>query len=279
MVARRRLDTELVRRGLVADEDEAGSLVQAGRVLVGGAIAGGTGRLVSAAEALVVSVAPPRFVGRGGDKLDGAVEEFRLEVEGLGVLDAGASTGGFTDCLLQHGAARVVALDVGHSQLHERLRRDERVMVLERTNLRHFDPHGTGPFDAAVADLSFISLTAVMGVLVDSVRPGGWLVLLVKPQFEAERAEASRGGGVISDPTVWTAALQRVVESARVHGAAMMGVMVSPLRGAEGNVEFLVHLAARNPDHGSRPSVPGDADAEAVVAAVSDAAAGRQERR
>jgi 23S rRNA (cytidine1920-2'-O)/16S rRNA (cytidine1409-2'-O)-methyltransferase len=181
-------------------------------------------------------------VGRGGEKLAGALQAFDLDPEGLRALDAGASTGGFTDALLQHGASSVVALDVGHGQLHERLRADPRVEVLERTNLRHVDPDELGPFGAVVADLSFISLTKVMAVLVGCAAPGGWLVLLVKPQFEAGRREASRARGVISDPSEWAGAVERVVHSAQHEGAAVAGLRVSPLRGADGNVEFLLHL-------------------------------------
>lgn len=242
MGARRRLDAELVRRGLAPSRAAARALVEDGRVLVGGADATKASRLVGAGDAVVVQGPPPRFVGRGGEKLAGALGAFGLDPRGLRVLDAGASTGGFTDCLLQGGAAEVVALDVGHGQLHERLRADDRVVVLERTNLRHVDPAALGPFDAAVADLSFISLTAVMDVLVACVRPGGWLVVLVKPQFEAGRQEASRARGVVTDPEVWARAIESVVGAARGAGAAMMGAVVSPLKGGEGNVEFLVHL-------------------------------------
>jgi 23S rRNA (cytidine1920-2'-O)/16S rRNA (cytidine1409-2'-O)-methyltransferase len=218
--------------------------VEDGRVLVGGADATKASRLVDAGEPVVVQGPPPRFVGRGGEKLAGALEAFGLDPGGLRVLDAGASTGGFTDCLLQAGAAEVVALDVGHGQLHERLRADDRVVVLERTNLRHVEPDALGPFDAAVADLSFISLTTVMGVLVACVCPGGWLVVLVKPQFEAGRQEVSRARGVVTDPAAWARAIESVVRAAGEAGAAMMGAAVSPLKGGEGNVEFLVHLVA-----------------------------------
>ncbi len=239
---RRRLDAELVRRGLADSRTQAQAFIEQGRVLAGGAPATKASRQVDAGESLVVRGDAPRFVGRGGEKLLGALEAFGLDPTGLHALDAGASTGGFTDALLQHGAASVVALDVGHGQLHERLRRDPRVRVLERTNLRHVDPDQLGPFDAVVADLSFISLTKVMEVLVGCCRPGGWLVVLVKPQFEAGRQEASRGRGVIADPDEWVGAVERVARSARHHGAEVAGLRVSPLRGADGNVEFLLHL-------------------------------------
>ncbi len=203
--------------------------------------------MVDPGEAVLVQGEPPRFVGRGGEKLAAGLQRFALDPSGLRVLDAGASTGGFTDALLQAGAVEVVALDVGHGQLHERIRNDERVVVVERTNLRHVAPGTFGAFDAAVADLSFISLTTVMDVLLSSVEADGWVLALVKPQFEAGRQEVSRGGGVIRDPDVWAAALRSVVRTAVELGAAMMGAMVSPLLGAEGNVEFLVHLVRTAP--------------------------------
>jgi 23S rRNA (cytidine1920-2'-O)/16S rRNA (cytidine1409-2'-O)-methyltransferase len=238
-------------------------------VLVGGAPADKPARLVDPGEAVRVEGPRPRFVGRGGEKLAAALERFDLDPGGLTVLDAGASTGGFSDCLLQAGARAVVALDVGHGQLHERLRADPRVEVLERTNVRHVDPDSVGPFDAVVADLSFISLTAVMDVLVRCCHPGGWLVLLVKPQFEAGRSEVSRGRGVITDPAVWRSALLGVRDAAAGSGASMMGVMASPLRGADGNVEFLMWLRRGHREGGP---VPG-ADIEAALAGVPSRAA------
>ncbi|MEZ5238120.1 MAG: SAM-dependent methyltransferase [Microthrixaceae bacterium] len=188
-------------------------------------------------------------MGRGGEKLQAALERFELDPEGLRVLDAGASTGGFTDCLLQNGAAEVVALDVGHGQLDVRLRAHPSVTVIERTNLRHVSPRELGTFDAAVADLSFISLRLVMEVLLDHVRPGGWMVLLVKPRFECGRAEVSRTRGVVRDPQLWRGARRRDrlgdVTRRRHHGSHGL-----PLRGGDGNVEFLleVAVAADEPD-------------------------------
>ena len=239
---RRRLDAELVRRGLAASRTQARAQIESGRVLVGGAPARKAARQVDSGEAVVIEGDPPRFVGRGGEKLAGALELFGLDPARCRALDAGASTGGFTDCLLQHGAAQVVALDVGHGQLHERIRREPRVVAMERTNLRHVDPEELGPFDVVVTDLSFISLTKVMAVLLGCCAPGGWLVLLVKPQFEAGRQEVSRGRGVITDPSEWRGALERVVSSAELLGGEVAGLGVSPLRGGDGNVEFLLHL-------------------------------------
>lgn len=239
---RRRLDAELVRRGLASSRAQARAYIESGRVLVGGAPSTKAARQVDGAEAVVLEGAPPRYVGRGGEKLAGALEQFGLDPSDVRVLDAGASTGGFTDCVLQAGAREVVALDVGHGQLHERLRADRRVVVMERTNLRHVDPAVLGPFDAVVSDLSFISLTKVMAVLLGCCAPGGWLVLLVKPQFEAGRREVSKGRGIITDPAEWRGALERVVACAESLGGSVAGIGVSPLRGADGNVEFLLHL-------------------------------------
>ena len=198
--------------------------------------------MVEAAEPIELVGPPPRFVGRGGEKLDAALQGFAVDVEGRRCLDAGASTGGFTDCLLQRGATEVVAVDVGYGQLHERLRRDQRVRNIERTNIRTLtaDEIG-GPVDVLVADLSFISLRLVMAALVALARDGSELVLLVKPQFEAGREEAARGRGVITDAEIWRRVLTEVRSAAVSHGAAMIGAMPSPITGAEGNVEFLVH--------------------------------------
>lgn len=267
---RRRLDAELVRRGLADGRAQARVLIDTGRVLVGGAPATKAARQVDAGEPVVVVGEGPRFVGRGGEKLAGAFEQFGLDPTGARVLDAGASTGGFTDALLQNGADSVVALDVGHGQLHERVRNDSRVTVLERTNLRHVDPGELGPFDAAVADLSFISLTKVMDVLVGCCRDGAWLVLLVKPQFEAGRREASRGRGVITDPGLWEQAVQQVARSAEENGASVLGLAVSPLRGADGNVEFLLHLAKEG-DPGRGGHMGGDQLSDLVADALARA--------
>jgi 23S rRNA (cytidine1920-2'-O)/16S rRNA (cytidine1409-2'-O)-methyltransferase len=186
---------------------------------------------------------PPPFVSRGGEKLDAALERFAVTVAGRRAIDVGASTGGYTDCLLQRGVAAVTCVDVGYGQLHERLRADPRVTVVERTNVRHLHAADVGgPFPLVVADLSFISLRTVAPVLAGELAaPNSDLVCLVKPQFEAGRAEASRGRGVITDPSVWRNALEGVGNAMHEAGAVMMDAMVSPLLGARGNVEFLVH--------------------------------------
>lgn len=244
---RRRLDRELLRRDLATDEHEAEAVIAAGRVTVGGAVATNPARLVAPGEAVERWGDGARFVSRGGDKLDAALDRFDVEVRDLVALDAGASTGGFTDCLLQHGAARVLAVDTGTHQLHERLRDDPRVEVHEQTDVREVAA-SLGPVDLVVGDLSFISLRAVLGSLLAASRPGGPLLLLLKPQFEATRAEADRGGGVIRDSAIWHRVLQELDGALRAAGGSMMGVMLSPLRGAAGNVEIFVHARAAGGD-------------------------------
>jgi len=241
--ARRRLDLELLRRGLTESRQQARHLIDAGRVLVSNAPADKAGRLVAAGEPIRVLGPPARYVGRGGEKLAGALARFDIDTEGAPALDAGASTGGFTDALLQAGAASVVAVDVGRAQLHERLRADDRVDVREQTDIRSVRPDDVGgAMDIVVADLSFISVRAVIESLLGLTAPGGDLVLLVKPQFEAGRAEVSRGRGVIRDPAVWRRVLDEVLFAIGEAGGAIMDAMVSPLRGADGNAEFLVHV-------------------------------------
>jgi 23S rRNA (cytidine1920-2'-O)/16S rRNA (cytidine1409-2'-O)-methyltransferase len=211
-------------------------------VTVGGALATKPARLVAPGEPVVLLADPPRFVSRGGEKLDAALDQFGLDVAGLRALDAGSSTGGFTDCLLQRGCGHVIAVDVGRGQLHPKIRGDERVDVRERTDIRRVTLDE--PVDLVVGDLSFISLRTVLDELLAVVRPDGDLVLLVKPQFEVGRAEASRGKGVIRDPEVQAAALADVRDALVSRGAVIMGEMTSPLKGGSGNVEFLVHARA-----------------------------------
>jgi 23S rRNA (cytidine1920-2'-O)/16S rRNA (cytidine1409-2'-O)-methyltransferase len=232
-------------------------------VLVSGAVATKPSRMVDASEPVELVGPPPRFVSRGGEKLDAALARFGIDVEGRRCVDAGASTGGFTDCLLQRGAREVVAIDVGFGQLHERLRADDRVTNRERTNVRAVGPDEIGGrAGITVADLSFISLRTVLPSLLGLTEATGELVLLVKPQFEAGRQEASRGKGVIRDPEVWRRVLEEVHSAAVSQGATMMEAMVSPLRGADGNVEFLVRL---QPRPGADP-----VDLDAVVAAATE---------
>ena len=233
-----------MRRHLAVSRAQAADLIEAGRVHVSGAVAEKASRLVGPGEPISIPGPPSRFVGRGGEKLDAALSRFDIVPEGLRALDAGASTGGFTDCLLQRGATSVCAVDVGRGQIHERLRYHPRVDVREKTDIRAVRLADVGgvPFDLVVADLSFISLRTVAAALANLAKAQGDVVVLIKPQFEAGRVEASRGKGVIRDPGVWRQAVMGAIGAFDAAGAAMMGVMVSPLRGADGNVEFLAHL-------------------------------------
>jgi 23S rRNA (cytidine1920-2'-O)/16S rRNA (cytidine1409-2'-O)-methyltransferase len=266
-----------VRRGLVESRQEAQAAVAAGTVLVSGSVADKPARLVAPGEPVVLLGPPAPFVSRGGEKLDAALTRFAVPVAGRRALDAGASTGGFTDCLLQRGAAHVYAVDVGHGQLHPSLRDDARVTVLERVNARTLDAAALAAADSGfegcplvVADLSFISLRTVVPALAGSVAaPGADLVLLVKPQFEAGRAAVSRGKGVVRDPALWQGALEGVASALTAAGTGIMGAMASPLTGAAGNVEFLLH--ARKGASGVGAPEAGEA-AALFDAALSEAA-------
>lgn len=244
---RLRLDELLLQRGLAESRAQAQALILAGRVSHGTARLEKPGKAVP--EDFPVTVAqPPRFVSRGGEKLVAALEHFALDLRGAQVLDVGASTGGFTDCVLQAGAAAVVCVDVGRAQLHARLRADPRVTNLEQVNARHLRPADLPrpDYDAIVMDLSFISLTAVLPAVWPLLRAGGTLVALVKPQFEAGKAEVDRGRGVIRDAAVQDAALARVrTAAAQLPGVEDRGAIDSPLRGADGNREFLLCLRRR----------------------------------
>jgi 23S rRNA (cytidine1920-2'-O)/16S rRNA (cytidine1409-2'-O)-methyltransferase len=238
---RRRLDAELVRRGLTASRQRALEAIGAGRVLVSGMPARSAARRVTADEPISLSGDSPRFASRGGEKLDAALARFGVPVTGRRALDAGASTGGFTDCLLQAGAAHVAAVDVGHGQLAWSLRTDDRVTVLERTNIRHLRGEDIGgPVDLCTADLSFISLSVCAPALARCTTAGADLLLLVKPQFEAGRSQVGKGG-VVRDPSVHRDVLRRVRDEVAGAGIRAVAVMPSPLRGADGNVEFFLH--------------------------------------
>ena len=230
-----------MRRGLAPSREQAQAAVAAGRVLVDGAPAHKASRRVRVSAAIDLVGDGPRFVSRGGEKLAAALDRFGVDVDGRTAVDVGASTGGFTDCLLQRGAAAVVALDVGHGQLHPSLRTDARVTVLERTDVR---AAALEPADVVVADLSFISLRLVAADLVRLTKPGGDLVVLVKPQFEAGPAAVAAGKGVIRDATVRERAVEDVRAAFAAVDAAMIGLMTSPLPGGSGNIEHLAHLRA-----------------------------------
>ncbi len=218
-----------------------------GRVRVGGLPATTSARRVDAGTAVTVATDGPQYVSRGGVKLAGALAAFSLDVRDRIALDAGASTGGFTDCLLQHGAMRVHAVDVGRGQLAWSLRQDPRVVVYERTNVRTFDPVRLGePVDIVVADLSFISLRTVAPALLACATPAAEFVLLVKPQFEAGPARVGRGG-IVRDPEVHAAVLHEIVDGLAAAGLFVTGVVGSPIRGADGNREFLVRADRTGP--------------------------------
>lgn len=269
---RARLDAELVRRGFAPSRAAAQRLIDAGRVTVGGAPALKAASQVAPSEDLAVAPAPAAYASRGGHKLAAALEAFTVDVAGRHCLDAGASTGGFTDVLLQAGAARVVAVDVGYGQLDWRLRSDSRVLVRDRTNVRHLHADDIPPPapDVVTADLSFISLTLVLAALVAVAAEEADYVLLVKPQFEAGRGRVGKGG-VVREAAVWTDALRRVIDAAATQGLGLADAIASPLPGPAGNVEFLVHLrrgAARPPG----PTV--DAAVAAGLALVGQDATG-----
>ncbi|MGZ4726000.1 MAG: TlyA family RNA methyltransferase, partial [Ilumatobacteraceae bacterium] len=231
---------------------EAGRAIEAGLVLVNGSIADKPARLVDPADAVVLQAPPSRFVSRGGEKLDAALDSFGIDVAGWRVLDAGASTGGFTDCLLQRNAAHVVAVDVGHGQMHPKIRSDPRVTVLERFHVRDLSVAAIGgDVDLAVADLSFISIIRALPSLIAVCRPQASLVLLVKPQFEAGRAEVDRGSGVIRDPAVHQRVCDEVSAALMARGCDVLGWVDSPITGAQGNREFLVHARLGRSGSGS----------------------------
>jgi 23S rRNA (cytidine1920-2'-O)/16S rRNA (cytidine1409-2'-O)-methyltransferase len=232
----------MVRRGLVLSRSEAAYAIDARLVLVNGSVADKAARLVDPGDAVVLQGPPSQYVSRGGEKLAAALQAFDIDVTGLRVLDAGASTGGFTDCLLQRGAAHVVAVDVGHGQLHPRIREDQRVTVLERFHVRDLTADSIGgEVDLVVADLSFISIIRVLPMLLGVGRPASELVLLVKPQFEAGKAEVDRGSGVIRDPLIHLRVCDEVSAALVAHGCEVLGWVDSPITGAQGNREFLVH--------------------------------------
>jgi 23S rRNA (cytidine1920-2'-O)/16S rRNA (cytidine1409-2'-O)-methyltransferase len=275
---RLRLDAELVRRGLARSREQAAGLIAEGRVRVAGTVASKPATAVETATAVVVAdgtETDPGWASRGAYKLLGALEAFDgPPVTGRRCLDAGASTGGFTDVLLRHGAREVVAADVGYGQLAWSLRTDPRVTVLDRTNVRALEPAAVGgPVDLVVADLSFISLRLVLGALASCTVAGGDLVPMVKPQFEVGR-ERLGSGGVVRDPELRVAAVRDVVEAARTVGLELRDVAASPLPGPSGNVEYFLWLRRGSDDStngtdSTDSGHPADADAR-IRQAVAD---------
>jgi 23S rRNA (cytidine1920-2'-O)/16S rRNA (cytidine1409-2'-O)-methyltransferase len=261
-MSRRRVDTLLAERGLAGSRTSAAASVRAGQVRVGrgGRRAEKPGQLVAEDAELVVEERP-RYVSRGGVKLENAIRALEVAVEGRACLDVGASTGGFTDCLLQHAAARVVALDVGYGQLDWRLRQDPRTDVIERMNARHLRPEDL-PYapQLATLDVSFISLTKVLPAVARCLAPGGEILALVKPQFELAREHVGKGG-VVRDPADRRAALVSVARAARALGLGVIGFAASGIPGPKGNRESFIHCA---------PDGEGIEDLEAAAREVSD---------
>lgn len=266
MSRRVRLDSELVRRGLARSREQAAQLIEAGRVTVGGQVAGKPATQVDTAAAIVVaeSAEGPDYVSRGAHKLLGALEAFaNLKVEGRRCLDAGASTGGFTDVLLRNDAAHVLAVDVGYGQLAWSLRTDERVTVMERVNVRDLTPEMVGePPTLIVGDLSFISLRLVLPALAGVAAPRADFVMLVKPQFEVGKDRVG-AGGVVRDPELRAGAVRDCAVKARELGLSVRGVTASPLPGPSGNVEYLLWLGKGD---GEPPIADLDAEIQRAVA-------------
>lgn len=264
---RRRLDQLLVTRGLVESREQAKRLIMAGAVLVDEQVSDKPGKEIATDAAVRVRAQLP-YVSRGGQKLAAALAAFDLSLDGRTAIDVGASTGGFTDCLLQHGIARVYAVDVGYGQLAWKLRNDARVVVLERTNIRHLAQLPAGePADIAVIDASFISLALVLPPTLNLLQPAAHVIALIKPQFEAGQADVGKGG-VVRDTRVHRRVIEETLALAHSLALVPVGLIVSPLVGPAGNVEFLVHLR-REANTGATPLAPIGPDA---VQAALDAA-------
>lgn len=255
-----RLDKILVQRGLAASRERAQALILAGHVLVEGQRVDKVGKRVPVDATIQVKEQLP-YVSRGGYKLAAMLDHLQLDVHGFVCADVGASTGGFTDVLLQRGARRVYAIDVGYGQLAWKLRQDPRVVVMERTNIRHVKALPE-PVDLATVDVSFIGLHLVLPVVVKLVREGGWIIALIKPQFEAGREFVGKGG-IVRDPQVHSAVLHRVLKDAEALGLALKALLPSPIKGSEGNVEFLAAWVL-----GGEESLPQEEAIKNALAAV-----------
>lgn len=236
---RRRLEVVLVERGLARDLADARRLIDGNLVFVNGAVGSSGSRLVADGDQLVIDE-PPRFVSRGGEKIDHALVAWSIDVEGSVGVDLGSSTGGFTDCLLQRGCRQVYAVDVGEHLLHERIATDSRVTVLAGVNVKDLDRLPMGIADIVVVDLSFISATAAIPAILRVSKPDADVVVLVKPQFEATKDEADRHAGIIRDAAIHRRVLAEVAAAFDAVGYASRGTVESPIRGGKGNVEFLV---------------------------------------
>jgi 23S rRNA (cytidine1920-2'-O)/16S rRNA (cytidine1409-2'-O)-methyltransferase len=263
MMTKERLDKLVVERGLAESRTRAQALILAGQVLVAEQRADKPGQMVDAALEIRIKGETPRYVSRGGLKLEAALDAFHINVEGKTCIDVGASTGGFTDCLLQHGAARVWAIDVGHNQLAWKIRQDPRVVVIEGQNAREITPEQfPALFDTATIDVSFISLTKIFPALAACLADGADVIALVKPQFEVGRGEVGKGG-IVTDPLKHRRVLTEVARAASL-GLSLVDVMASPILGAEGNREFLIHLQKRRDAETLPPAL------EAKIAALTE---------
>lgn len=240
-MSKRRLDEEMVDRAICETVDKARAIIMAGDVLVNGERETRAGRQIVDNDEITLKE-KPRFVSRGGEKMEGALKVFNIDVSGMIAADFGASTGGFTDCLLQRGAEKVYAIDVGYGILDNRIRTDDRVVSMERTNARHLESLPE-PIDIVVIDVSFISLNLMFPAVQRVLRPGGICVPLIKPQFEAEPRDVGKRG-VVRDPDVHEQVLRNVLGYARDNGLTAQGLIASPLKGPNGNVEFLAHLVS-----------------------------------
>ncbi|MBE3596522.1 MAG: TlyA family RNA methyltransferase [Hydrogenibacillus sp.] len=258
-----RLDVLLVERGLFESREQARRAIMSGAVMVDGAVMDKPGMRVARTADIRLRGERPKYVSRGGLKLEAALSAFGIDLTGKRVLDAGASTGGFTDCALKHGAAAVIAVDVGYGQLAWSLRQDPRVIVKERQNVRYLRPEDLPvPPDVALADLSFISLGLVLPALSGVLPDGGALIALIKPQFEAGPEHVEKGG-LVKDPRVHRETVERVMRAAEAAGLYAKGLIPSPIRGGDGNIEFLFW---------AQKGVPPRIVDEAEIARVVDAA-------
>jgi len=240
-MVKQRADALLVARGLAESRSQAQRLLMAGQVRANGQLIDKPASLLPDEVALEV-IAGPRFVSRGGEKLEAALQQFGIELQGRVCADVGSSTGGFTDCLLQHGAAKVYAIDVGKGQLHWKLRQDARVGVMEETNARNIEQLPEA-IDLVTIDASFISLRTLLPVITRWLKPDGEIIALIKPQFEAGKREASRGKGVIRDAEVHRRVLAEILQFAEQQDFALRGLTRSPVLGPKGNVEFLLWVS------------------------------------
>lgn len=240
--AKERLDTLLVDRGLAETRAKAQALILAGRVEVEGTAVAKAGSLVPGEAQIELKPAPHQYVSRGGEKLAGALAHFPVAAAGKVAMDVGASTGGFTHCLLSKGVGKVYAVDVGYGQLDASLRQDPRVIVLERRNIRHLPPEDVPePVDLITLDLSFISLTLVLPKVLEFLSPGGEILALVKPQFEVGKGQVGKGG-VVRDPKMQQSAVEKVARTARSLGLKVSPAFPSTLKGPKGNQEYFLHL-------------------------------------